>query len=318
MPEILANCRLFCPTAGIPEMTCFLVNVRTALIAVAISCVAGTTLFFGARQSLGFQPETKPKTHEVLLKDFVESCVAITPGIDGFSKKFQMGRHFTGPFTLPERTVEMKQPFRISKFETTQELYAAVTGSNPSRWKGPHNSVESMTYLQAEAFCAKLTAMLHAAKLIPDNEVVRLPTEAEWEYCCRAGTDTAYSFGDKAQADGDQAPVASILDEYAWHTGNAAGNDPAVGVLKPNSWGLFDMHGYLWEFVSDKYEPKNGTDASSTKAGASLRILRGGSWRDHYLSLTSGARMPIPDHTASDAIGFRCVIAAENTSRGHE
>ncbi len=292
-------------------MTCLFVNVRTARIAVAMACVAGVALFFGDRRLQGFQQPAKPKTQEAVLKDFVESCVAISPGTDGFPKQFQMGRHFTGPFALPERTVEMKQSFRICKFEMTQELYTAVTGSNPSRWKGPRNSVESMTFLEAEGFCDKLTAMLHAAKLIPENEAVRLPTEAEWEYCCRAGTDTAYSFGDAAKADSDQEPIASLLDGYAWHTGNAAGNDPAVGVLKPNSWGLFDMHGYLWEFVSDTYEPTGEAESRSTKSGASLRILRGGSWRDHYLSLTSGARMPIPDHTASDAIGFRCVISAE-------
>lgn len=252
------------------------------------------------------------QTRNDLLKNFVENCVLIEPGTEKFPQQFQMGRHFESPFTLPQRTVAMSQSFRISKFEMTQGLYAAITGANPSRWKGPRNSVESMSFLDAEVFCTKLTAQLRAAKLMAQNDVVRLPTEAEWEYCCRAGTDTLYSFGNSAGTETDGADATSILNEYAWHTGNAAGNDPAVGVLKPNPWGLYDMHGYLWEYVSDKYTVPNAGDShASDKAipGSTTRIIRSGSWRDHASHVTSGARLPIPDHVSSDAIGFRCVIA---------
>lgn len=248
-------------------------------------------------------------TRNDLLKDFVDNCVLIEPGTEKFPQQFQLGRHFESPFALPERTVAMTQSFRISKFEMTQELYAAINGANPSRWKGPRNSVECMSFLDAEMFCQKFTAQLHAAKLIAPNDVVRLPTEAEWEYCCRAGTDTLYSFGDKTRTQADAATASSILNEYAWHTGNAAGNDPAVGVLKPNPWGLFDMHGYLWEYVSDTYDASPASTPRKATAGASTRIIRSGSWRDHASHLTSGARLPIPDHVSSDAIGFRCVIA---------
>ena len=86
----------------------------------------------------------------------------------------------------------------------------------------------------------------------------------------------------------------------------------AVGVLKPNPWGLFDMHGYLWEYVSDKYAVPNAAASQvPDKAipGATTRIIRSGFWRDHASHLTSGARLPIPDHVSSDAIGFRCLIA---------
>ncbi|MDA1229230.1 MAG: formylglycine-generating enzyme family protein [Planctomycetota bacterium] len=260
------------------------------------------------------QDLTAGKSPETLLKGFVEECLLIEPGIDKFPVSYQMGRHFDGPFALPELTVTLTQSFRISRFEMTQELYTAVMGKNPSRWTGPRNSVESMSFLDAEAFCTKLTARLLDAKLVSADEVVRLPTEAEWEYCCRAGTETRYSFGDAASIETDKAPVASILNEYAWHTGNAAGNDPAVGVLKPNPWGLYDMHGYLWEFVSHK-----NTHADTAVPGAettpqtttdkATRIIRGGSWRDPASQLTCGARKPISDHASSDAIGFRCVIA---------
>ncbi len=280
----------------------------------AISAVMIVLLICGA--SYATAQDAVERTRDVLLQDFVDNCVSIEPGADKFPPQFQMGRHFASPFALPERTVAMSQSFRISKFEMTQELYVAITGANPSRWKGLRNSVESMTFLDAQMFCTKLTVQLRAAKLIAPNEIVRLPTEAEWEYCCRAGTDTLYSFGDSARTATDRDVAASILNDYAWHTGNAAGNDPAVGVLKPNPWGLYDMHGYLWEYVSDQYAVADATGnspgaESPVTSGATTRIIRGGSWRDHAAQLTSGARLPIPDHVSSDAIGFRCLIAQQ-------
>lgn len=253
--------------------------------------------------------DASAKPADAILKRFVAECVSITPGGEKFPLEFQMGRHFEGPMALPEHTVKMSQPFRIGKFETTQDLYASIMGSNPSRWKGPRNSVESMRYTDAEIFCTTLTTRLQAAKLIEATEIVRLPTEAEWEYCCRAGTDTRYSFGDTAGVETDKDPIASILDEYAWHTGNAAGNDPAVGVLKPNPWDLFDMHGYLWEYVTASEAIPDSNDKITAAANTATRIIRGGSWKDRASHLTSGARRLISINETDDAVGFRCVIA---------
>ncbi|MEZ6062593.1 MAG: SUMF1/EgtB/PvdO family nonheme iron enzyme [Planctomycetaceae bacterium] len=223
------------------------------------------------------------------MKRFVDECVTITPGTAPFP-----------PLNSGDGT-GAAQPFRIAKYETTQELYQAVTGANPSRWKGPRNSVETVSWLEATAFCRQLTALLHAADLISKDESVRLPTSAEWEYCCRAGTDTQYSFGDAAIDSG-----TSVIDQFAWHTGNAAGNDPAVGVLRPNAWDLYDVHGYLWEYTSDQWQP----DAVSSDADAiPIRTMHGGSWRDHHLLLSSSSKLPVPEYASGDAIGFRCVIA---------
>lgn len=258
-----------------------------------------------------FGQDEAAKSADAILKRFVDECVSIKPGSEKFPPEFQMGQHFAGPMALPERTVKMSQPFRICKFETTQELYAAIMGGNPSRWKGPRNSVESMTYADAERFCTKLTARLQAAKLIEANEIVRLPTEAEWEYCCRAGTTTRYSFGDAAALETDKDPIASILNEYAWHTGNAAGNDPAVGVLKPNPWDLYDIHGYLWEYVSNPEDRRDKADNKPSATALTFSIIRSGSWRDRACDLTSGARRSMPLHDTSDAVGFRCVIATQ-------
>lgn len=268
------------------------------------------------------QEEVPRKIDDEILTRFVDECVSIAPGEAEFPNVFQMGGLDGGPFSRAPRPIAMPMKFRISRYEVTQELYETVTGVNPSRWKGSRNSVEMVCFQDAEKFCSRLTVLLQTRKMIAPNEAVRLPTEAEWEYCCRAGTQTRYSFGDSATAAGDQNPQATILNDYAWHTGNAAGNDPVVGSLKPNPWGLYDMHGYLSEFVADSYAPESGGPPSkegsdnelqqkdkSVADNSAARIVRGGSWRDDYSMLTSAYRLTLPNHAASDAIGFRCVIA---------
>ena len=200
--------------------------------------------------------EPKPKTSQAeLLKTFREEFVPITPGKGKFPQSFEIGSDEGTKSEQPRHQVQLGYDFQMAKYEVPQNLYEAVMGKNPSVWGGPRNSVEMVTFRDAQAFCAKATQLLRKADLIEENELIRLPSEAEWEYCCRAGTNTAYSFGDRAQAGNDQGVKASLLDKYGWHTGNAAGNDPPVGALQPNAWGLYDMHGYLWEYVSDGWHP---------------------------------------------------------------
>lgn len=286
-------------------------------LVVVVSLLVGGTAVFEAVGSPQEASTKKPSAADVL-KLFLDECVQITPGTDPFPKSFQMGGPVNTAEAMPVREVPMATAFRISRYEVTQELYRAVMGVNPSRWKGERNSVEMVSFQDAQQFCLRLTLLLRTEKLLTEKQLVRLPTEAEWEYCCRAGTTTQFSFGDSATAEGDQENIASVLNEYAWHTGNAAGNDPVVGALKPNPWGLYDVHGYLWEYVSDPYvaattgtnEPANETKRDSPVANAA-RIIRGGSWRDHHSLLTSHSRLAIPAHAASDAIGFRCVIVSE-------
>jgi formylglycine-generating enzyme required for sulfatase activity len=284
------------------------------ILGLLVALIMGSTAAPGICGSPQEAAAKRPSAAAVL-KLFVEECVQITPGTEPFPRSFQMGGPIDGPLVVTAREVEMKSSFRISRYEVTQELYQAVTGINPSRWKGNRNSVEMVSFLDAQQFCARLTLLLRSEKLLTDKELVRLPTEAEWEYSCRAGTNSQFSFGDSATAEGDQENIASILNDYAWHTGNAAGNDPVVGALKPNPWGLYDAHGYLWEYVSDPYtapafaldEPTTSLKNTSPTANAA-RIIRGGSWRDHHSLLTSHSRMVIPAYAGSDAIGFRCVI----------
>jgi formylglycine-generating enzyme required for sulfatase activity len=241
-----------------------------------------------------------------LLTIFRKEFVAITPGEGKFTAAFEMGRAQDGDENeRPVQKIVFKHKFAIAKYEVPQNLWEAVMGTNPSKWKGKRNSVEWLTYDEAMTFCTKATELMRAAKLIEPKQSVRLPSEAEWEYCARAGTTTVYSFGDDAKD----------LDDYAWSTQNAAGNDPPVGAKKPNDWGLYDMHGYLWEWTADagqdshKDAMSNGRPRAAPKDGEKdLRVLRSGSWKDKAGRLTSTARRVAPVETRDDAVGLRCVL----------
>jgi formylglycine-generating enzyme required for sulfatase activity len=199
--------------------------------------------------------------------------------------------------------VTLQRPFAIARYEVTQELYEVMSGRNPSRWKGPRNSVEMVNWNEAQKFCRDTTAEMRKLKLLDEQEEIRLPTEAEWEYACRAGTTTRWSFGDKV----------ADLPEHAWFNGNAKGNDPPVGKKKPNSWGLYDMHGYVWEWCQDAWHPNyEGAPADGSardSADAKRRVLRGGSWADDAEASRSAFRREAAAEQRSDAIGFRCVRA---------
>jgi formylglycine-generating enzyme required for sulfatase activity len=236
-----------------------------------------------------------------LLKTFRGEFVDITPGQAPFPRDFQMGRDDGPSAEAPAQKVTLR-PFAIARYEVTQDLWTSVMGNNPSRWQGQRNSVEMLTWNEAVEFCRRVTALLRQAGLIEPNQTVRLPSEAEWEYAARAGTTGLYSFGDDAAA----------LNEHAWSTHNAAGNDPPVGALKPNAWNLYDVHGYLWEWCADAWHdnyqgaPVDGSVWQSDTD--SRRVLRGGSWKDPAERLTSSFRRPAPASLKDDAVGLRCVL----------
>ena len=287
---------------------------RFALLALSWTILCATTAQSGDQ---AVKATAKP-TQAELLKRFSEEFVEIVPGgksSDGsitFPKSFRMGSDQSAS-EKPAHEVTLKQRFAIAKYEVPQNLWESVTGANPSKWKGPRNSVEMFSWQEAHEFCQKLTELLREEKLLGADEIIRLPTEAEWEYCCRAGTTTVYSFGDEATKAGDADKIASILNEYGWHTGNAAGNDPPVGAKKPNAWGLYDMHGYLWEFCEDtwhdNYEGAPTDGKAWTEDAPKKVVVRSGSWKDHFSKLTSSARKSLASTDEDDAIGLRCVKA---------
>ena len=181
-------------------------------------------------------------------------------------------------------------PFQIDKHLVTQEQYQKVMGANPSRWKGDKNPVEQVRWSDAVKFCNKRSQL---ERLQPCYDVTtwtcnfeangyRLPTEAEWEYACRAGTTTAYFFGD--------APAK--LGDYAWFEKNAGGHPRPVGQKQPNPWGLFDMSGNVWEWCNDfykvdYYQESPQQDPRGPKAGEN-KVVRGGAWRFTACSIRAG------------------------------
>jgi formylglycine-generating enzyme required for sulfatase activity len=242
-----------------------------------------------------------PSKKDAILRLFAEEFVPITPGTDKFPAEYLMGSARGPGAEQPAHRITLKYSFAIAKYEVTQELYEAISGKKPSRWKGPRNSVEMTSWHEANDFCTKVTGELQRLKLIKEDEIIRLPSEAEWEYCCRAGTTTAYSFGDMAEA----------LGEYAWFHGNAKGNDPPVGKKKPNAWGLCDMHGYVWEWCldawHDNYKDAPIDGSARNDANAKDRVARGGSWADDAEAARSAFRKKFSAEQRSDALGFRCV-----------
>jgi formylglycine-generating enzyme required for sulfatase activity len=250
------------------------------------------------------EPKKKPPPRDkaAALKLFVEEFVPITPGKGRFPASFRMGSADGPKSEQPTHMVKMARPFGMARFEVTQELHLAVTGKDPARWKGPRNSVEMVSWDEASNFCRKATAELRKRKLIGTAEEIRLPSEAEWEYCCRAGTTGDFSFKDPKQ-----------IREYCWFKDNSPGNDPPVGSKKPNPWGLHELHGYVWEWCADSWHPDYKgapTDGSAwSDQKAKEHVVRGGAFNSPAERCRSAAR----DHRAtgfrSDALGFRCVRA---------
>ena len=171
--------------------------------------------------------------------------------------------------------------FAIGKYPITQEQYQEVMGTNPSHFQGnPQNPVESVSYDDAQAFCQKLSQLT--------GKNYRLPTEAEWEYACRAGTETLFSFGN----DDNQ------LGDYAWYWGNSQETTHPVGLKLPNAWGLYDMHGNVWEWCEG--------------------FMRGGSWSNYPGYCHAFLRGNVNRRDSLNTLGFRVVQTIRPTLLAEE
>lgn len=166
---------------------------------------------------------------------------------------------------LPRHRITITRPFYIGKYEVTQEQWYAVMNKNPSKFKGKRNPVDRVSWLDVQEFIKELNER-------EKTHVYRLPTEAEWEYACRADTTTLYYFGDEVE----QLPV------YAWLHKNSDHRSHPVGQLEPNTWGLYDMLGNVWEWCQDAYDRDYYRDSPPLDplgpALGNCRVLRGGSW----------------------------------------
>jgi formylglycine-generating enzyme required for sulfatase activity len=247
-------------------------------------------------------PDPMPRK-AAILKRFAEEFVPITPGQGKFPESFMMGTDKGGHDNeRPAHKVTFKYSFAMAKYEVTQELYHVVAGSNPAKFRGLRNGIDRVSWHDAVAFCEKATKQLRDAKLIGANERIRLPSEAEWEYCCRAGTTTAWSFGDDV----------ADLGKYSWFKENSAKEDPPVGAKLANPWGLYDMHGYVWEWCQDTWHPdytgaNPRPDDGRAWESSTDRVLRGGAYPDPPDMQRCAFRHHAPADTRTGAIGFRCV-----------
>ena len=199
--------------------------------------------------------------------------------------------------------VTISKPFYLGKYEVTQAQWRAVMGDNPSRFEGDNLPVECVSWDDANAFCAKLTSRERSAGRLPKNMKYTLPTEAQWEYACRAGTTTRFYTGNSE----------SDLARAAWYDGNSGSKTHAVGQKEPNAWGLYDMHGNVWEWCADRYGSslRGGTDPSGASAGSD-RVDRGGSWYNPVRLCRSANRDYSSPGYRYFVLGFRVCAVQEH------
>ncbi len=198
----------------------------------------------------------------------------------------------------PQHRVRITKPFYIAQCEVTQAQWQAVMGSNPSRFKGDGNlPVETVSWDDCQEFRRKLSQHV--------GREVRLPTEAEWEYACRAGTTTPFHFGDTISTD-----QANYAGNYVYGTGREGQyreKTVPVGSFPANAWGLHDMHGNVWEWCQDRYGeyPSGAQVDPAGPASGGHRVFRGGSWNNLLRNCRSAIRYSFtPDHRY-DRVGFR-------------
>ena len=213
--------------------------------------------------------------------------------------QFPMGSPWNESGRFPDETrhpVRISRGFYLAVTELTQEQWRAVMGSNRSYIWGDHRPVEHVSWNDAVTFCSALSAITRLR--------CRLPTEAEWEYACRAGSDGAFCFGDDE----------TRLGQYAWYQDNCGtGKTQPVGRRQPNAWGLYDMHGNVREWCADVYGPyetDTKTDPGGSRRGDE-RVVRGGSW-GYLASLCRCARREsASSDKRSEYIGFRVAVDPE-------
>ncbi len=266
-----------------------------------------TLLFAGLASSVCSQ-QPKEISNSIGMKLILIPAGKFTMGQVTFTKessKFTKGSGKTTKGSIKQdptdtpHEVTLTKPYYLGVFEVTQREYENVMGNNPSKFKGAKNPVETVSWDDAVSFCKKLSEM-------PEEKAAgreyRLPTEAEWEYACRAGSTTLYCFGNSPES----------LREYAWFGESInTGNYHPVGEKKPNSWGLYDMHGNVFEWCQDWYEPYPSgavTDPQGPIHG-SRRMIRGGGVILNAWECRSAYRLHFVPTDRSLCGGFRVALS---------
>jgi formylglycine-generating enzyme required for sulfatase activity len=219
---------------------------------------------------------------------------------------FKMGSPADAPGSErnePQFEVSLSKGYWLQQTELNQSQYEALMGTNPAYFRGDESPVESVTFAEAKEFCRRLS------ELPPEKNsgnLYRLPTEAEWEYACRAGSASGFSFGD------DEA----MLEDYGWFSKNSNRTTHPVGLKKPNAWGLHDMHGNVGEWSSDTYgEYPAGPviDPRGPESGGQIAV-RGGGWFFVPQNARSAHRDAYPATARYAGLGFRLVAEPSQKS----
>jgi formylglycine-generating enzyme required for sulfatase activity len=283
---------------------------RIAFLAIVALLLAFTLAIGAFDPSSGYaagengetvQAEPKPgqaePKHSLVALDLGLAFVLIKPGTFKMGAEPRLER-FTS-YALPKHEAKISKPFYMGRFEVTQSQWMAIMGRNPSRFKGAGLPVDSVTWDKAQEFVDKLNEK-------EGRRIFRLPTEAEWEYAARAGTDTVYPFGNAAQSLGD----------YAWYTNNSDLTTHPVGLKTPNPWGIHDLLGNVREWTSDwmgPYPSELDVDPKGPSTGTE-RVARGGAFNFIDVNCGVSRRVGYLPGSRQNFLGLRLVMDLEEDS----
>jgi formylglycine-generating enzyme required for sulfatase activity len=244
---------------------------------------------------------------QVVVANVVVELLPIPPG------EFRMGSDNELFSETPAHTVRLHSDFLLGKYPITQAQWQVVMGSNPSAFReSPDHPVDNVSWDQALDFCHQLSAL--------SGRRVRLPSEAEWEYACRAGTTSEFYFGPWGPfRDDSEIPseVQMALSEHAWFDLNSADHTYPVGLKRPNLWGLHDMLGNVWEWCADVWHsdyvgaPQDGSPRVEGGGRQPRRCLRGGAWDMNAFRCRSPYRSYDHRELATNRFGVRVAVDAE-------
>jgi formylglycine-generating enzyme required for sulfatase activity len=256
----------------------FVMGTEKPIVGQTIVCVSGGLLLLAAFLVLKARKGRK-RTQLRLASAMVALLVGV--GVWGGVRWYEDLTHENYPDEHPAHAVTLTNAFYMGKFAVTQDQYEQIAGTNPSEFKAKDNPVETVSWDNAETFCRKLSETT--------KRIVRLPSEAEWEYACRAGTSTTYYSGE----------TEKDLERVAWYSANSNRTTHPVGQKQPNAFGLYDMHGNVWQWCEAWY----GGDQVDE-----CRLLRGGAWGDDPKLCRSAFRLGDRPGNGCSHYGFRVVL----------
>ena len=288
-------------------------GISTGVLVTALSLMASTVITQAESVKEG-ENCAIPLTEEVKL-----DMVWIKPGTFTMgSPEDELGRDDDEV----QHQVTLTKGYWLGKYEVTQRQWRTVMESNPSKFVGDDLPVEQVSWEDAMEFCRKLTERERNAERLPSGYEYTLPTEAQWEYACRAGTTSSLNNGKNvSSAEVREKGVCDNLDEVGWYWMNGGmknwngGDDPAIcthpgGQKKPNNWGLYDMHGNVCEWCLDwvgDYQTSSVTDPKGSNT-SKFRVLRGGGWSSFPRYCRSANRIWGVPHCRGCDLGFRLAL----------